>query len=278
MANADGGSNNPFEEPFEQYESNGEFKGAEVAYESDNTKYQTKPISVKSKRLTSEAWLYFDIVQMNGIQMAKCRNCKKTLSYKGNSGTSHLLKHCKRTCPSRHLNLAASESQLKLKTQVDGSTSHLKHSKKTRTHTHLNLAASQSLLKIKSDVDGSNALVLEEKPKKVIFDQEFSEKELVKMVVIHEYPLSIVDHIGFRSFVKSLNDNFKMISRNTLRSDVLKLYNAQRSSLKVLLERNEGRVAITIEMWTNSDQNKGYMAVTSHFIDEQWILRNRTLR
>ncbi|CAO2840107.1 unnamed protein product [Amaranthus hypochondriacus] len=278
IANADGGSNNPFEEPFEQYESNGEFKGAEVGYESDNTKYQIKPISVKSKRLTSEAWLYFDIVQMNGIQMAKCRNCKKTLSYKGNSGTSHLLKHCKRTCPSRHLNLAAGESQSKLKTQVDGSTSHLKPAKKTRTRTHLNLAASQSLLKIKGDVDGSNALVLEEKPKKVIFDQEFSKKELVKMVVIHEYPLSIVDHIGFRSFVKSLNDNFKMISRNTLRSDVLKLYNAERSSLKVLLERNEGRVALTIEMWTNYDQNKGYMAVTSHFIDEQWILCNRTLR
>lgn len=98
------------------------------------------------------------------------------------------------------------------------------------------------------------------------------------MVVIHEYPLSIVDHMGFRSFVKSLNDNFKMISRNTLKSDVLKMYNNERSSLKALLENSEGRVAITTDMWTASNQKKGYMAVTSHFIDQNWVLHNRTLR
>ena len=95
---------------------------------------------------------------------------------------------------------------------------------------------------------------------------------------MHEYPLLMVDHIGFRNFVRSLNDNFKMISRNTLKNDVIKTYNTERSSLKVLLERNEGRIAITTDMWTASTQKKGYMAVTSHFIDEEWVLHNRTLR
>lgn len=112
----------------------------------------------------------------------------------------------------------------------------------------------------------------------MVFDQDVSRRELVRMVVMHEYPLSIVDHMGFRSFVKSLNENFKMISRNTLKSDVIKMYNTTKTSLKALLERNEGRVAITTDMWTASNQKKGYMAITSHFIDQQWVLHNRTLR
>lgn len=30
------------------------------------------------------------------------------------------------------------------------------------------------------------------------FDQDESRKELAHMIILHEYPLSIVDHIGFR--------------------------------------------------------------------------------
>ena len=233
----DGDSSQPIEHHI--HESYGEFEGnVDVQNES------TEQSSAKSKKLTSEAWTYFDLVHVNGVQMAKCKTCKKILSYKGSSGTSHLLKHAKKTCSSRHLNLASNQSQLKVKREIDGST----------------------------------YLAVNERPKKVVFDQEVSRKELMKMVVMHEYPLSMVDHIGFRNFVRSLNDNFKMISRNTLKNDVIKTYNTERSSLKVLLERNEGRIAITTDMWTASTQKKGYMAVTSHFIDEEWVLHNRTLR
>lgn len=60
---------------------------------------------------------------VNGVKKAKCKNCKKTLSYSGSSGTSHLLKHAKKTCSTRHLNLAAGQTQLKIKEESDGSTS-----------------------------------------------------------------------------------------------------------------------------------------------------------
>lgn len=103
-------------------------------------------------------------------------------------------------------------------------------------------------------------------------------KKLVNMVVMHEYPLSIVDHMGFREFVDSFNTSFKMISRNTLKGDILKMYREDKKSLKSLLEHNGSRISITTNMWTASNQKKGYMVVTSHFIDQQWILRNRTLR
>ena len=35
-----------------------------------------------------------------------------------------------------------------------------------------------------------------------------------------------------------------------------------------LIENNDSRVAITMDMWTSSNQKRGFMSVTTHFIDK----------
>ncbi|KAF0901841.1 hypothetical protein E2562_006468 [Oryza meyeriana var. granulata] len=40
----------------------------------------------------------------------------------------------------------------------------------------------------------------------------------------------------------------------------------------------KSRVAITTDMWTSDNQKRGYMAITAHFIDESWTLRNIIMR
>ena len=54
------------------------------------------------------------------------------------------------------------------------------------------------------------------------FDQVKVRNNLAHMVILHEYLLSMVNHIGFRKFVGFLQPLFKLISRNTLKSDILK--------------------------------------------------------
>jgi len=49
------------------------------------------------------------------------------------------------------------------------------------------------------------------------FDQDIARAELSAMIVLHEYPLSMVDHVGFRRFVRALQPLFKMGTRNTIR-------------------------------------------------------------
>ncbi|KAE8702437.1 hypothetical protein F3Y22_tig00110482pilonHSYRG00041 [Hibiscus syriacus] len=85
------------------------------------------------------------------------------------------------------------------------------------------------------------------------------------------------DHIELR-FVNSLNPSFKITTRNTLKSDIMKMFNSEKASLKKLFDGHVGIVAITSDMWTTSNQKKGYMVVTSHFIDDHWILQNKTMR
>ena len=56
------------------------------------------------------------------------------------------------------------------------------------------------------------------------------------MIIIHEYPLSMVEHWAFKGFVGSLQPMFKFVSRNTLKSDILKIYDYERAKTMSLLD------------------------------------------
>ena len=60
------------------------------------------------------------------------------------------------------------------------------------------------------------------------FNQVFVRKMLASMIVLHEYPLSIVDHTGFQRFVSALQTLFTMVTRNTIRRDILDAYKVER--------------------------------------------------
>lgn len=97
------------------------------------------------------------------------------------------------------------------------------------------------------------------------------------MVIMHDYPLGIVEHGGFQDFIASLQPCFKMISRNTLKNDILNIYNEKRIKCYKLLCKLKCRIAITTDMWTSNNTKKGFMAVTEHF-DDSWKLQSIILR
>ena len=100
------------------------------------------------------------------------------------------------------------------------------------------------------------------------FDQDESRKELARMIILHEYPLSIVDHIGFRRYSTSLQPLFKMICRNTIKKDIMSIYVHGREKSMHEIEKNRSRIAITTNMWTSQNKRQGFMVVMAHFIDD----------
>lgn len=111
-----------------------------------------------------------------------------------------------------------------------------------------------------------------------MFDQDVARKELALMICVHEYPLSMVDHSGFRKFCSTLQPMFKMVSRNNIRKEILGMYAAKKDKIVKYLANFRNRVAITMDMWTAGHQKRGYMVVTPHFIDEFWKLKSIILR
>ncbi|KAK3021166.1 hypothetical protein RJ639_045878 [Escallonia herrerae] len=110
------------------------------------------------------------------------------------------------------------------------------------------------------------------------FDQDFAKRELGTMIILHEYSLSIVDHVGFRRYSSALQPLFKIPTRNSVKSDIINIYEHEREQVMKLLEGIRSRVAVTTDLWTSGNQKKGFMAVTGHFIDEEFILQSRILR
>ncbi|CAA0827060.1 Unknown protein, partial [Striga hermonthica] len=88
----------------------------------------------------------------------------------------------------------------------------------------------------------------------------------------------MVDHTGFRRFVSALQPSFKMVTRNTIRKDIMDAYMEEKKKALEYMVATKSRVAITTDMWTSENQKRGYMAVTAHFIDDSWTLRNIIMR
>ncbi|KAL6553200.1 hypothetical protein OROGR_007042 [Orobanche gracilis] len=138
-----------------------------------------------------------------------------------------------------------------------------------RCPTRKTMDLKQSLLVAKMTSDGNMQL------QNHSFDPELARLNLAYMIIMHEYPLRMVEHKWFRVFVSSLQPLFKPISRNTLRADIIKIFVEEKMNIMNILGSSKSRVAITSDMWTASNQKKGYMTITAHFIDNSWKLQNR---
>ncbi|KAI5338992.1 hypothetical protein L3X38_018264 [Prunus dulcis] len=110
------------------------------------------------------------------------------------------------------------------------------------------------------------------------FDHDHARKKLANMIILHEYPLSIVDYIGFKMYFNALQPLFKVCSRNTIKKDIFKVFKLEREKTMKLLDTNKSRIAITTDMWTSNNQKRGFMTITSHFIDDAWNLQSRLIR
>nr|KAJ0197142.1 hypothetical protein LSAT_V11C700359350 [Lactuca sativa] len=111
----------------------------------------------------------------------------------------------------------------------------------------------QSILVQEKKVDGTTTHV-----SNYTFNADTSRKDLAEMIIVHEYPLSIVEHHGFRKFVGRLQPLFKVPCRNTIKDDIKRIYDYERDKTMSLLGKNKRRIAVTTDMWTSNHQKKVY--------------------
>ena len=156
--------------------------------DEDGQEQEVEEVNEAGKRkLTSKVWLEMKKIKINGQWKAKCNYCHKELVSGPRAGTKHLATHLK-ICT------------LKMLKTKGGKT------------------LSQPSLRMNAKDDGNVFL------ESYTFDQEVARRELGNMLVLHEYPLSIVEHAGFRKFVHALQPLFKLHTRNTFRYTLLWFY------------------------------------------------------
>ena len=167
-------------------------------------------ITKERGRLKSIVWNHFKKRKVDGKDKAECNYCTRLLVGGSKNGTKNLHDHLK-ICPRK-----------KCKDIRD-----MKQKILVRDQHNMDSMA------------GVNAYH---------FDQDETRKELARMIILHKYPHSIVDHIGFRRYSTSLQPLFKMVCRNTIKKDIMGIYDHEREKSMHEIEKNRSRIAITTDM------------------------------
>ncbi|KAH9752810.1 BED-type domain-containing protein [Citrus sinensis] len=217
-----------------------EVEGVDEASRDDDGVEQRSNKKKQGMQEPSYVWGHFTKVTINGELKAKCNHCQAKLVASGHNGTSHLDRHLKKSCKAKGVPSV--------------------------------LDSLQKTLSVTRKDDGTSCIETRE------FDPIVARQKIATLVVKHELPLNFVEYEAFRDLISYANPLVKNLSRNTLKSEIFKLYQAEKAKAMALLENNDSRVAIPTDMWTASNQKKGYMVVTGHFVDKSWRLQSRILR
>lgn len=88
------------------------------------------------------------------------------------------------------------------------------------------------------------------------------------MIVMHDYRFNMDDHKGCRDFVSFLNFGAHAISRNTLKSNVLWLYNKEMKNLISYLAFFSGKISLTSNLWSSIATDE-YTVIKVNYIDRE---------
>ncbi|XP_035989501.1 zinc finger BED domain-containing protein 1 [Fundulus heteroclitus] len=86
------------------------------------------------------------------------------------------------------------------------------------------------------------------------------------MIVKDTQPFTIVDDVGFRTFVSKLDPNYVLPTRQALKAMVEAKYESAKEHAKAKVEK-VAAVSLTSDMWTSINMD-AYLAVTCHFVEE----------
>ncbi|KAG9138100.1 hypothetical protein Leryth_001350 [Lithospermum erythrorhizon] len=221
-----------------------------VPVEQSQPNYEAQPNRRRKK--SSIVWEHFTIEYVGaGCRRAYCKQCKQSFAYSTGSkvaGTSHLKRHiAKGACP------------LVLRNQQNGPSTPLSAPSK--------MGAYGDTPKRRFRTPHSPYFS---------FDPDHCRHEIARMILMHDYPLHMVEHSGFVSFARSLQPRFDMVSFNTVQGDCVSTYLKEKQKLQEIIETMPGRICLTLDMWSSS-RTVGYVVLTGHFIDSDWKLQSKIL-
>ncbi|KAE8802488.1 zinc finger BED domain-containing protein RICESLEEPER 2 [Hordeum vulgare] len=214
------------------------------------------PTSSRRRKKKSPVWEHFTIQHVPGdkrCRIACCNLCKGTFAYSSGgkiAGTSHLKRHILQgSCPV----IKNQERELAL-----------------------------PLAEVAGNV-GEGAI---ERPSKrryrqtgfanATFDQDRSSLDLAKLIILHEYPLHVVQQPAFTALIGSLQPCFRVSDVDTMEGEVYAVYQKEKHNLLQALSTIPGRMSLTMGLWITS-QTLGYVSLVGQFIDTDWRVHRRVL-
>lgn len=193
----------------------------------------------KSKRLTSVVWNYFERVRKADVCYAVCIQCNKKLSGSSNSGTTHLRNHLMRCLKRTNHDMSQllTPKRRKKENPVTVATINFDDGQ-----------AKEEYLRPKFDQDQRRDEVVLSRGSGGRFSQERSQVDLARMIILHNYPLAMVDHVGFKVFARNLQPLFEAVPNSTIEDSCMEIYIREKQRVQHTLNHLYGKVNLSVEM------------------------------
>ncbi|XP_051152134.1 zinc finger BED domain-containing protein RICESLEEPER 1-like [Andrographis paniculata] len=223
-------------------------------------------VIVNSSRLKSVVWNDFDRIKRGESFSAVCRHCKRILSGSSTSGTSHLRNHLIR-CRRRSNHDVAQLLTRGKKKQSTLSVASFSYNQASIKNELVTVASTNSDQGLK--FGSMNAGIYN-------FDQRRSQLDLARMIILHRYPLGMVEDIGFKSFVRNLQPLFDLVTITGIEADCMEIYRKEKQKVYEGLDKLPGKVSLSADRWGTCDGTE-YLCLIAHYIDDSWELKKKIL-
>ncbi|KAL9680314.1 hypothetical protein QQ045_018192 [Rhodiola kirilowii] len=108
------------------------------------------------------------------------------------------------------------------------------------------------------------------------FKHERFRELIIEAIIKHDLPFSFVEYEGIRSVFDYVSPELHLPCRNTVKSHVTKIYENKKLKVQELLSRAKGRICLTSDLWS-SHTTDGHLALTAHFLHNEWNLHKKIL-
>jgi len=98
-------------------------------------------------------------------------------------------------------------------------------------------------------------------------------KGLVEWIIINQRHFTIVEEPKFIDYIHTLNPDAILISADTIKRKIMDLYTVNIDKMQESFQDILGKISFTLDVWT-SPSTKSFLAITAHYIDKDWKLRN----
>ncbi|KAM0063229.1 putative transcription factor/ chromatin remodeling BED-type(Zn) family [Helianthus debilis subsp. tardiflorus] len=231
---------------------------------------QTETPVKKPKRLTSVVWNHFERVRKAEACYAVCVHCQKKLSGSSNSGTTHLRNHLMRCLKRSNFDVSQILAAKRKRKDEPVTIATVGYDEVQRKDENV-IPIAYHKFDHESKVDGGTINL-----GSVKFDQERSRVDLARMIMLHDYPPSMVEHVGFKIFVKNLQPMFEVVTTGAIESDCLTIYAKERQKVFDVVRNLHGRISLAVGFWS-SPENVDYLSLTANYIDDNWKLQRKIL-
>ncbi|XP_042008691.1 zinc finger BED domain-containing protein RICESLEEPER 1-like [Salvia splendens] len=227
---------------------------------------EEEAVIVNSSRMKSVVWNDFDRVKKGETFGAICRHCKRTLSGSSTSGTSHLRNHLIRC--RRRLNHDISQLLTRGKRkQTTLAVANLSYNQSAVRNEMVTVASAN----FEQGVEVRNMNV-----ESLNLDQRRSQLDLARMIIMHGYPLGMVEDLGFKTFLQNLQPLFDFVTVNGIEADCIELYKREKQRVYEELDKLPGKVSLSADSWA-TNRGSDYLCLVAHFIDDSWEVKKKIL-